>query len=34
MIQKYVSLILKQSTDYKESIDYKNTKFELAGQKI
>jgi hypothetical protein len=30
MIQKYVSLILKSSTGYKESIDYKNNKIELV----
>jgi hypothetical protein len=30
MIQKHVSLILKQSTSFQESIDYKNIKIELV----
>jgi hypothetical protein len=34
MFQKYESLILKQSTSYKESNDYKNTRFELGEYNI
>jgi hypothetical protein len=34
MIKKYVSLILKHSTGYKELTDYKNVEFRFAEQKI
>jgi hypothetical protein len=34
MSQKCESMILKQSTSYKESMDYKNIKFRFVEQKI